>query len=113
MRVIEHQMISAIKQKKNWKNNNTRVEVIESGIQYTPGFSRTINVYLHGHRIATLVDDLSVVVNSCGWRTTTTKSRLNAILREFTNNGIYQSKFEWYLNNGEEFEDNAVIPMVG
>jgi hypothetical protein len=106
MRVIERQMISAIKQKKNWKNNNTRVEVIESGIQ-------SINVYLHGHRIASLVDNLSVVVNSCGWRTSTTKSRLNAILREFTNNGIYQKKFEWYLNNGEEFEDNTVIPMVG
>ena len=87
MRKIEAKMLQAIHRGNDFKLDNT--EVINLGdVRF---------VYLHGNLIATVTRD-EVTVEDAGWQTTTTKSRLNAILRGFTLGfGIYQKDFEWYL----------------
>jgi hypothetical protein len=74
MRLIEKEMLSAIKQGRNWSKDNTRVEPIRS----TGG----ADVFLHGHHIA-IVDKLGnvgVMVNTLrAWPTRTTMSRLRAL----------------------------------
>lgn len=43
-----------------------------------------------------------VSLSSCGWRTTTTKRRLN----QFTRVRVYQKEFVWYAED-HEFEDGS------
>ena len=93
MRVIERQMNQAINHCKDWKNDNTEV-------LYSP--ERDVNyVYLHGNHIAT-IGDTFLELYTCGYKTNTTKSRLNAILKEHGNDArIFQSNFEWFvIDNG-------------
>ena len=88
-------MNAAIKAGKNWTNANTSVSTDDTGLS---------TVYLHGNKIAEVGDDFVRVFDG-GWRTNTTKSRLNAIIKEFCwcQDGIYQHKFEWFIT------DNKVI----
>jgi hypothetical protein len=44
-------------------------------------------------------------LNSGGYRTHTTKKRIN----QYSPVRIYQKNFEWFLADGTEFEDNMVI----
>ena len=93
MRKIETAMNNAIQGDTNWSQANTSV-THENGTAF---------VYLHGNKIAE-VDDVSVTVFDGGWQTTTTKSRLNAILSEFGSVGdrVYQDKFVWFVcDNGQ------------
>ena len=89
MRKIETQMIAAVKANKNWRSDNTEVQYI--------GDSLSI-VYLHGNKIA-MVDDTTVTVFDGGWRSNTTKSRLNALCDEFciAGEGVFQKDFLWYV----------------
>ena len=91
MRKIEQQMIQAIKDNKDWKLDNTRVE-------YYPESSSSC-VYLHGNHIAT-VTDTDVTIYDGGWQSNTTKSRLNAICDAFCvcGEGIFQKNFEWFIH---------------
>lgn len=50
-------------------------------------------MYLHGHEIAKLVHG-EVYVNHCGYRTATTKERLNGLVGVH----IRQKNWEWFLN---------------
>lgn len=43
------------------------------------------NVYLHGNHIAKKVNNTTIAINFCGWVTSTTADRLNAIVSEATN----------------------------
>lgn len=52
-----------------------------------------ITLSLHGNDIATHVDG-GIMIDSCGWKSNTTKERLNAI----PGVSISQKKGEWYLN---------------
>lgn len=90
-------MVDAINNKKDWNCDNTTVRI----------FPGEIRVYLHKNRIATINND-SVVVDSCGWHTSTTKSRLNAILSMFHLSGIVQKNYTWHVN-GKEFYDGMTI----
>ena len=95
MRKIEQLMNTAIKNGTNWTRANTSVTNAD-------GVS---TVYLHGNKIAE-VGDAFVRVFDGGWRTNTTKSRLNAIINEFCcayTDGVYQHQFEWFIT------DNKVI----
>lgn len=94
MRKIETAMNRAITAGVDWKQDNT--EVI-----YSPERDASY-VHLHGNHIATIGEDY-IELYSCGYRTNTTKSRLNAILREHGNNdGIFQKNYEWFVEtNGE------------
>ena len=101
MRLIEHQMCRAVQHRINWKKDNTQV-------MYSP--SREVScVYLHGNLIAT-IDKYQVEVYDGGWQTVTTKSRLNALINELcdgVNQGVYQHKFEWFINDNTD--DRNVI----
>jgi hypothetical protein len=93
MRKIELQMLQAIREKKPFKCANT--EVVPVVFEHGNRKINRINVYLYGHPIAQITHD-SVDVCDCGYQTTTTKSRLNAILRELCGAGIYQKNHTWY-----------------
>ena len=90
MRVCEMRMVSNMKNLKSGKcGANTRTEVWGNGV----------TVYLHNNAIARWQADKGVLtISNCGWETSTTKSRLNAILDAFNLGRIYQSKFVWYRN---------------
>ena len=78
----------------DWKSENTEV-------LYSPERDASY-VYLHGNHIAT-IGDTFLELYTCGYKTPTTKARLNAILREHGNGDyIFQKKGEWFINtNGQ------------
>tara|TARA_B100000925_G_C21886207_1_gene420707 strand:+ start:58 stop:375 length:318 start_codon:yes stop_codon:yes gene_type:complete len=97
MRKIESQMNDAIQSGRNWSSGNTQV-VTNDGLS---------TVYLHGNKIA-LVDDTSLTVFDGGWRSNTTKSRLNALINEFCNgvtDGVFQKDYLWYVRDNNEVKD--------
>ena len=102
MRVIERKMNEAITASKDWKLDNTEV-VNEGGVS---------TVYLHNNKIAEIGDTWLCLFDG-GWRSNTTKSRLNAILRVHGNGeGIYQKKFEWFISTAEgdqKFKSGLVL----
>ena len=101
MRIIERQMNKAILNSENWKSANT--EVI-----YSPERDASY-VYLHGNHIATILET-SLELYSCGYKTKTTKSRLNAILSEHGNGArIFQRNFEWVVI---DTDNNDPIPFT-
>ena len=108
MRKIEQKMVDAIRSRKDWKSSNTEVVVT---------YGNNVNVFLHGNLIA-YVTDKNIELSDGGWQTTTTKSRLNAIINSFTDgtkNGVYQRKYQWYCQtNGVEypFEEVSSIPLT-
>ena len=63
-------------------------------------------------------NDKEIVLNSDGWRTMTTKTRMNQASSQFgLNFGVFQSKGDWFVQfggHGEEgktvdYEDNMLI----
>ena len=85
-------MIAAVKGDINWSKDNTSV-IIEDGIS---------KVYLHGSKIAEVGDDFLKLYDG-GYQSTTTKSRLNALLSEFgytcgtKREYVFQKQFEWFI----------------
>ena len=97
MRKIESQMNAAIKGNANWTKANTMVTTVNS----------VSHVFLHGHKIAEVGDDFVKVFDG-GWQTTTTKSRLNAIINEFCNgmtDGVFQKDFQWFIMDNKVVHD--------
>ena len=92
-------MLFAINNKGNWRSSNTEVVRV---------FNSHSDVYLHGNHIATVKDNGDVSISNAGWRTVTTKSRLNAIINEFldgTKNGVYQKNHEWFvIDHGRHYD---------
>ena len=109
MRKIEREMLQAIvDDREYWNKDNTSVE-LKDGIH---------SVYLHGHKIAEYTpSDSSLKVNNCGWRSNTTKSRLNTLINficDPTKNGIFQKNWEWFIDiNGDthSFPDNTWVSV--
>ena len=81
----------AISNKGNWSGSNTTVLYNES--------TNCSQVLLHGHNIATVDHNTQAVkLSSCGYETTTTKSRLNAILEEVKYGcKVFQKNFTWFV----------------
>jgi hypothetical protein len=102
IRNIERQMNEAITASKDWRLDNTEV-TNEGGVS---------TVTLHGNKIAE-VGDTWLRIYDGGYRSVTTKSRLNAILRAHGNGeGVYQKKYEWFFYgvNGERpFESGLLL----
>ena len=91
MRLIDRQMNQAILHSQNWKNSNTEVT-------YSPERDASY-VMLHGNHIAT-IGDTFIELYSCGYKTKTTKARLNAILQDHGNGArVYQRDFEWFVSD--------------
>ena len=106
MRKTEARMIQAIREALNdsykagrlLKCGNTEVTVEHHGIGGTFGHYRLVEIRLHGHRIGLVEPELMrISLFDCGYRTATTKSRLNALLRAFVpGEGISQADWEWH-----------------
>ena len=106
MRQIEQNLINAIRgRKKAWSQDNTAISYNEN--------TETYDVFLHGNKIASIVyDSREVRLSSCGWRTSTTKSRLNAILTALrADGGIRQVQRRWQIcsNGNHNFYDGIVV----
>ena len=96
MRKVTNEMIVAFSNNKNYKNKNTTVSVGEEETA----------ILLHGHMIAYRDHKTGkVYISNCGYETTVTKERLNAvILSEIgTAKGkIFQKQRDWYWGTGKE-----------
>ena len=99
MRKIESQMNRAIVNKNDWSNSNTNVEYNSSTDCSTVVLHRTaIAVYDHNTQ--------ALKLNTGGWHSVTTKSRLNAILSELiTGARVFQRQFNWFLNYNNQTHD--------
>jgi len=109
MRQIEKQMNMAIRSllsggSTNWAGSNTTVTKNPN--------NGNVTVLLHGNHIATLNNDF-VAIYDGGWQSNTTKSRLNALLSEFTYNGLslVQRNWTWFLRDND-FTNKALVPFV-
>lgn len=71
MKLIELQMLQAIKERKNWRKDNTEVRVLNSDTPH-------ILVLLYGNVIYEQNKD-KAYWSLCGWDTTTTRSRLHSL----------------------------------
>jgi len=106
MRKIEQQMNRAIVNKNDWSNSNTFVEYNESTNCSTIVLHRTaIAVYDHNTQ--------ALKLNTGGWHSVTTKSRLNAILQEVKYGAsVFQKNFNWFLsynNQTHDFNDGMIL----
>ena len=96
MRKIERQMNQAIRSGKNFSSSNTAVR---------HGFDNEADVYLHGNHIATVKSN-SIIIKDGGWQSNTTKSRLNALLDEFSYGmRVFQKNYEWFVSYKNVKED--------
>ena len=88
MRKIESEMNNAIRNRMDWHKDNTEVCIT----------GNTATVYLHNNHIATVQPD-KVTLYDGGWRSNTTKSRLNAILDgiSYGLGGVFQKNCEWFV----------------
>ena len=96
----------AISNKADWSSSNTRVEY--------NNLSNCSTIYLHGHRIATLCHETRAVkIDSCGYTTNTTKSRLNAILEEVKwGCKVFQKNWDWFVSYNDQttlFRDGMIL----
>ena len=106
MRKIEQQMNRAIVNKNDWANSNTQVNYNSN--------TNCSSIYLHGHLICTFCHEtLAVKLDSCGYTTNTTKSRLNALLEEVKwGCKVFQKNFDWFVNYNNQttlFRDGMIL----
>ena len=106
MRKIEQQMNRAIVNKNDWSNSNTNVEYNSN--------TNCSTVVLHRTAIATYDHNTQALkLNSGGYTTVTTKSRLNAILDELIVGArVFQRDFIWFLNYNNQthnFNDGMIL----
>ena len=103
MRKIESQMCQAANASRDWSSANTSVHCHE-GISI---------VRLHGNKIAEIGEDFMTLFDG-GWQTTTTKSRLNALLQFFGNGNerVFQKAGEWFITADgftREFQNGVTL----
>lgn len=103
MREIERNIISAI------RSNTKAFGAGNTTISYNEDFN-VVDVFLHGHKIATIDKDINCVrLSSCGYMTNVTKSRLNCVLSGlYSNLRVYQRNKMWYIGNNYGFEKEFV-----
>ena len=106
MRKIEQQMNRAIVNKNDWSNSNTNVEYNSN--------TNCSTVVLHRTAIATYDHNTKAVkLNTGGWHSNTTKSRLNAILQGLIGcASVYQKNWNWFLsynNSTHDFNDGMIL----
>ena len=106
MRKIEQQMNRAIVNKNDWSNSNTVVDYNSN--------TNCSTVVLHRTAIAVYDHNLKAVkLNSGGYQTVTTKSRLNAILQEVKFGAyVFQKNFNWFISYNNEvksFFDGMIL----
>ena len=95
MRVITQETVNAFNNATPFKKSNMEVEVLPN----------VTVMKLHGNAIAYRYNDpnKTLSITNCGWKTNTTKERLNGI----DGVSIVQKKGVWYLN-GEEWDGKLI-----
>ena len=70
-----------------------------------------MEVFLHGNHIATLCKiSMDLRIFDGGWRSNTTKSRLNALLNEFVPSmRLNQKNWAWFLSDDL---DGSTVPFI-
>ena len=106
MRKLEKQMNFALSNKADWAGSNTQVTYNDS--------TNCSQIYLHGHHIATFCHETRAVkINSCGYTSRTTKSRLNALLEEVKCGcRIFQKNWDWFVKYNDQttlFRDGMIL----
>lgn len=91
MNKTTQQAVNAFMQGVNFKSSNTKVIIRDSGTF----------MYLFDNMIAHKQGN-EIFLTTAGWETTTTKERLNGILKAYNLGTITQKKFVWYIGS-EEF----------
>lgn len=75
MRKIQIEILEAIRNKTNMKNDNTEVIVSDAG---------NIQVLLHGSPIVRIEDkEKKIFVSLAGWNTTVTRGRINLVMDKY------------------------------
>ena len=121
MRKIEAQTIQAVRTLANrahyngslFKSGNMDVSQIHSGIVGTTGYTRIIQVKLHGNLIASFYPATDTfTVSDAGWQTTTTKSRITALLSVFSPAAgrVYSKAFDWYIGDSD-WSGEVTLPV--
>ena len=106
MRKIEKKMLEALRAGRSFSLQNTKV----SKRQRTIG-GYVQSVFLHDNEIAQLEfnhpkarEPYAIMGTLAGWGTVTTRSRLNAICREFTGRCRFGQK-----SHVQQFDDNPIL----
>jgi hypothetical protein len=76
--------------------NNTYAEI---------EYDNSVSIRLHGTSVVRFYPNGLVKLNSGGWRTSTTKDRIN----KYSPVSVYQKNFEWFLRDHTPFEDNILV----
>ena len=99
MRKIEQQMNRAIVNKNDWSNSNTKVDYNSN--------TNCSTIVLHRTAIATYDHNTQALkLNSAGYTTVTTKSRLNALLEGLMFSArVFQKHWDWYLSYNKQTVD--------
>ena len=109
MRKIEETMNQMIRNGVAWSSGNTC-------ITYDPTNNMSAEVIQHGNHIATVRDDALTLYSGGGWFTNTTKSRLNALIQEFSfKGGNFQKNFNWYVQMFKTvtpFHEGITLPII-
>ena len=87
MRKITKEAVDKFLNRKPFSKGNMKVE--EAG--------NTFRLKLHNNTIAVLDEFNMLSISNAGWKSNTTKERLNGL----PNVGIYQKNWQWYLNGNE------------
>ena len=92
-------MNEAVVNKNDWSNSNTKVDYNSDTNCSTVVLHKTaIAVYDHNTQ--------ALKLNTGGWYSVTTKSRLNAILQGLiVGASVFQKNFDWYLNYNNQTVD--------
>ena len=85
------------------KARNGRVKLENNTYLYRSGTDFT--VVLHNTAVVTVRHNGTFVLNTGGWKTRTTKDRIN----QFSPARIYQKRGAWYLQDGKEYQDGMVV----
>lgn len=96
--VAQHQLARGRNGQKKLANN-TYLHSVDNGIA----------IKLHSTDVATILPDNTFLLNSGGWRTATTKARIN----EYTPARICQKKGLWFMLDGSVFFDGIVVDQSG
>lgn len=71
--------------------------------KHTDTFGNTHFAY-HGTTVLTVAKDNTLIFNSGGWRTATTKLAMNQAISEsgFSHVGVFQKKGDWFVQIGSD-----------
>lgn len=113
MRKIEQKMVEALRTGRALNLANTCVAKRQ---RVSGGYYQA--VYLHGNEIARFEynhmqarEPFAITATLAGWGTVTTRSRLNAITREFTGSARFSQKNHAQYFDGEEITENCIVPV--